>query len=182
MKFKRKNTDIEGVCIIEPTIFGDHRGFFMETYNKRDFTEIGLEMEFVQNNHSKSTKGVLRGLHYQTKHPQGKLVRVIKGAVYDVAIDIRKDSPTYKEYSGLILSEENRLMFFIPPGLAHGFLALSEEVEFEYMVTDYFYPEYDTGIRWDDSSINIDWPFKENNIDKPIISEKDNNLPFLKDI
>lgn len=182
-KFKKIETPIQDLYIIEPTVFGDHRGFFMESYNKREFKEIGLDMDFLQDNHSKSKKGTLRGLHFQTKHPQGKLVRAIKGAVYDVAVDLRKESPNYGNYYGVILSEENKKMFYIPEGFAHGFLALSEEVEFMYKTTDYYYPEFDAGIIWNDKDINIDWPFYEYGIDKMdlLLSDKDKNLPTLKE-
>jgi dTDP-4-dehydrorhamnose 3,5-epimerase len=142
-KFKKIETPIEGLYIIEPTIYGDNRGFFMESWNKKEFEEIGLNMEFVQDNHSRSTKGVLRGLHFQDPHPQGKLVRVIKGIVYDVAVDLRKNSKTYGKYYGIILSEENKKMFYIPEGFAHGFLVLSDTADFMYKTTDYYCKECD---------------------------------------
>lgn len=167
--------------IIEPTVFGDHRGFFMETYAKRDFLNIGLTVEFVQDNHSKSKKGVLRGLHFQTKYPQSKLVRVTSGAVFDVAVDLRKNTPTFGQYFGIELSEENKKMFYIPEGFAHGFLALTDTVEFLYKTTNYYYPEYDSGVIWNDPDINIAWPLKKYGI-KPILSPKDEKLPRLKDI
>jgi len=182
MKITVKDTFIEGLKIIEPKVFGDNRGFFMETYNKKEFKEIGLNEDFVQDNHSRSSKGVLRGLHFQKKHQQAKLVRVIVGKVYDVAVDLRQNSETYGKYFGIELSEENKLMLFIPKGFAHGFLSLSERVEFMYKVTDFYCPKCDGGIIWSDKNINIHWPFKENNIDEPILSEKDQNLPSLDDI
>jgi len=182
-KFKKIETPIEDLYIIEPTVFGDHRGFFMESYNKREFAEIGMDMEFVQDNHSKSKKGTLRGLHFQIKHSQGKLVRAIKGQVYDVAVDLREGSETYGQYFGVILSDENKKMFYIPEGFAHGFLALSDEVEFMYKTTDYYYPEYDAGIAWNDNDIDIEWPLEEYGITEGelLLSDKDKNLPKLKE-
>jgi len=160
-KFKRIETGIKDLVIIEPTVFGDNRGFFMETYSKKDFQEIGLNMDFVQDNHSKSKKGVLRGLHFQTKHTQGKLVRAIKGSVWDVAVDLRKDSETFGKWYGLLLSEENKRMIYVPEGFAHGFVTLEDETEFQYKCTDYYAPEYDSGIIWNDKDIAIEWPFEE---------------------
>lgn len=174
-KFSKKETPIKDLYIIEPTVFGDSRGFFMESWNKKEFEEIGLNMEFVQDNHSKSKRGVLRGLHFQTQYSQGKLVRCIKGIVYDVAVDLRKDSETFGKYFGVILSEENKKMFYIPEGFAHGFLVLSEEAEFLYKATNYYMPDYDSGIIWNDKKINIKWPFEEYGIKESelILSEKD---------
>jgi len=167
--------------VIEPAIFGDHRGYFMETYNKKDFARIGLDMDFVQDNQSKSTKGVLRGLHFQVKHPQGKLVRVIKGTAYDVGVDIRKGSPTFGQCFGIELSHTNKKMLFIPEGCAHGFLVLTSEVEFAYKVTDYYYPEFEKGIKWNDPDMNIPWPLEDYGISKPILSARDESLPWLSD-
>ena len=178
-KFKKISTPIEGLYIIEPRVFPDERGFFMESYNKKDFVEIGLAMEFVQDNHSRSKKGVLRGLHFQDKHPQGKLVRVTCGEVFDVAVDVRKNSPTFGKWYGVILSEENKRMFYIPEGFAHGFLVLSEEVDFLYKCTDYYYPNEDCGIIWNDPDLGIDWPLDRI---EPILSEKDKNRPELKNV
>jgi dTDP-4-dehydrorhamnose 3,5-epimerase len=178
-KFKKIDTPIEGLYIIEPRVFQDERGFFMESYNKREFGEIGLTMNFVQDNHSKSRKGVLRGLHFQTKHPQGKLVRVTRGEVFDVAVDIRKDSPTFGKWYGVVLSEENKKMFYIPEGFAHGFLVLSDEVDFLYKCTDYYYPDEDAGIMWNDPDIGIDWPLDGM---EPILSEKDKKRPLLREL
>ncbi|TDX58928.1 dTDP-4-dehydrorhamnose 3,5-epimerase [Orenia marismortui] len=182
-KFKRIETDIKDLYVIEPTIFGDHRGFFMEFYNKRDFLEMGLDINFVQDNHSKSKRGTLRGLHFQAKHPQGKLVRSIKGSVYDVAVDLREESETYGQYFGVVLSEDNKKMFYIPEGFAHGFVALTEEAEFMYKTTDYYYPEYEAGIIWSDSDISINWPLVEYGLkeEELIMSERDKNLPTLKE-
>ena len=180
-KFKLISTPIPDLYIIEPTVFGDHRGFFMESYNKKEFEEIGLTMEFVQDNHSHSRKGVLRGLHFQTKHPQGKLVRVTRGIVYDVAVDLRKDSPTFGKWFGVVLSEENKRMFCVPEGFAHGFIVLSEEADFLYKCTDYYHPEYDAGLIWNDPDIGIEWPLEEYGITEPILSEKDKNLPTFNE-
>ncbi len=183
VRFKKRETAIKGLYIIEPAVFGDHRGFFMESYNKREFEKIGLEMDFVQDNHSKSKKGTLRGLHFQVKHPQEKLVRAIRGSVYDIAVDLREGSPTFGSYYGVVLSAENKKMFYIPEGFANGFLALSEGVEFMYKTTDYYYPEYDTGIIWNDKDINIQWPFEEYGVDQKnlLLSDKDKGLPTLKE-
>ena len=149
---------IEGLYIIEPTVHGDHRGYFMETYNQRDMAEHGLDMVFVQDNQSMSTKGVLRGLHAQKDYPQGKLVRVIRGRVFDVAEDMRPGSATYGKWYGVELSDENKKQFYISPGFAHGFLVLSEEAEFCYKVTDFYHPNDEVGIAWNDPAIGITWP------------------------
>jgi dTDP-4-dehydrorhamnose 3,5-epimerase len=181
-KFKKIETPIKELYIIEPQVFGDNRGFFMEFWNKRNFEEIGLNMEFVQDNHSKSRKGVLRGLHFQTKNSQGKLVRCIKGKVYDVAVDLRKGSKTFGKYFGIELTEENKKMFYIPEGFAHGFLALTEEVEFLYKATNYYTPEYESGIIWNDKDINIDWPLEKYGIKEDLLlSEKDRKLQTFKE-
>lgn len=179
-KFKFITTPIEDLYIIESTVFGDNRGYFMETYNENDFKKVGLNMKFVQDNQSKSKKGVLRGLHFQYKHPQGKLVRVIKGEVFDVAVDLRKDSETYGKWYGVILSEENKKQFYVPEGFAHGFLVLSEEAEFTYKCTDFHHPEYEGGILWNDPDIDIEWPLE--NIEEVILSEKDKQWKTLKEI
>ena len=170
-KFDFYKTSIEGVYIIEPTKFGDNRGYFMETYNKKDFIEAGLNVDFVQDNESKSSKGVLRGLHFQTKHSQGKLVKVTKGEVFDVAVDLRDGSPTYGQWEGIILSEDNKKQFYIPEGFAHGFLVLSEEAIFNYKCTDFYYPEYEGGILWNDEEIGIEWPLDL--VKEVILSDKD---------
>lgn len=149
---------IEGLCIIEPAVHGDTRGYFMETYNQQDMQENGLNMVFVQDNQSMSTKGVLRGLHAQKEHPQGKLVRVIKGRVFDVAVDMRAGSETYGKWYGLELSEGNKKQFYIPEGFAHGFLVLSDVAEFCYKVTDFYHPNDEWGIAWNDPAIGIAWP------------------------
>ena len=168
-------TDIDGVIIVEMKAFGDSRGYFMETYHEEKFREGGITANFVQDNQSKSTKGVLRGLHFQKTHPQAKLVRVIKGEVYDVAVDLRKDSPTYSKYVGAILSDENKKQFFIPKGFAHGFLVLSDEAEFTYKCDDFYHPEDEGGLMWNDPAIGIDWPL--DGIDNLNLSEKDMKNP-----
>ena len=157
-QFNFTKTDIDGVLIIEPKVFGDERGYFMETYNKLDFEKAGITCEFVQDNQSKSRKGVLRGLHFQKTYPQAKLVRVTKGEVFDVAVDMRVGSPTWGKYVGVVLSAMKNNMFFIPRGCAHGFLVLSEEVEFIYKCDEFYYPEDEDGIRWDDPKVGILWP------------------------
>jgi len=163
-------TTIPDLLIFEPKVFGDDRGFFYESFNQRKFAELtGLQIEFVQDNHSKSTKGVLRGLHYQIQHPQGKLVRAVQGAVLDVAVDIRKSSPTFGQHVAIELSAENKRMFWVPPGFAHGFLVLTETAEFLYKTTDYWYPEHERSIRWNDSSLGIDWNLQV----PPLVSAKD---------
>lgn len=149
---------IKGLYIIEPAVHGDARGYFMETYSLRDMTEAGLDMNFVQDNQSMSVKGVLRGLHFQKEYPQGKLVRVIKGRVFDVAVDLRRDSETYGQWYGVELSEENKKQFYISEGFAHGFLVLSETAEFCYKVTDFYHPGDEGGLAWNDPAIGIKWP------------------------
>ncbi|AZT91537.1 dTDP-4-dehydrorhamnose 3,5-epimerase [Caldicellulosiruptor changbaiensis] len=179
-KFKKIETPIKDLFIIEPTIFEDNRGFFMESWNEKEFNEIGLKIKFVQDNHSRSKKGVLRGLHFQEPYPQGKLVRVIRGAIFDVAVDIREDSPTFKKWFGIVLDEHNRRMLYIPEGFLHGFLTLSEWADVLYKTTEYYYKEYDRGIIWNDPDLKIEWPFEEYGIDKVILSEKDSQLPTFK--
>lgn len=171
--------DIEGLYIIEPKKHGDARGYFMETYHYEDFKQAGLPMVFVQDNQSCSVKGVLRGLHYQKQYPQGKLVRVFSGSVYDVAVDLRKNSPTYGKYHGVVLSEENGQMFYIPEGFAHGFLVLSDTAVFTYKCTDFYHPEDEGGIIWNDPEIGIDWPLSMGIL--PTISEKDTRLPSFRE-
>ena len=176
-QFTFKETAIEGVILIEPMVFGDERGYFMETYNKADFIEAGITCEFVQDNQSKSSKGVLRGLHYQKQYSQAKLVRVIKGEVFDVAVDLRKNSPTYAKYVGVILSAEKKNMLYIPKGFAHGFLVLSDEAEFTYKCDEFYHPEDEGGIRWNDPTIGIKWPEVEV---RYLVKERDGNFPLLK--
>ena len=164
--------------IIEPKIFADARGFFLETFQKSRYDElVGIKLQFVQDNHSHSTKGTLRGLHYQKTKPQGKLVRVVRGEVFDVAVDIRKDSKTFGEWESVILSDKNKKQFWIPPGFAHGFLVLSDIVDFEYKCTEYYDYSDQLSIRWDDEDLSIPWP-----IENPILSQMDANAPNFKDI
>ena len=170
---------IEGLCVITPTVHGDKRGYFTETYNKRDLIEAGLNFDFVQDNQSGSTKGVLRGLHFQIEYPQTKLVRVIKGSVFDVAVDLRKESKTFGKYFGIELSAENHKQFLIPKNFAHGFLVLSGEAEFCYKCDDFYHPNDEGGIIFSDPDINIAWP----ELDVPfILSEKDMKLKTLREI
>ena len=171
--------NIKNVFIIKPKVFEDNRGFFIESWNKRDFFKLGIKKEFVQDNHVKSIKGVLRGLHFQTKHEQGKLVRCTKGKIYDVSVDLRKTSKTFGQYFSTLLSAKNKTMIYIPEGFAHGYLVLSNEAEVLYKTTDYYYPEYEAGIIWDDQTLNIDWKLKKYKIKKSelILSKKDKNLP-----
>ncbi|MDR0374381.1 MAG: dTDP-4-dehydrorhamnose 3,5-epimerase [Treponema sp.] len=177
-KFKFVETGIEGLYEIEPAVHGDGRGYFFETYNERDFEDAGITERFVQDNQSLSVKGVLRGLHYQKKHPQGKLVRALSGEVFDVAVDMRAGSPTYGKWRGVTLSGENKRQFYIPKGFAHGFLTLSEEVVFAYKCTEFYHPEDEGGILWSDASIGIEWP----DIGREyLLSEKDKQWPELKE-
>lgn len=170
--------DIEGLYLIEPKIFGDERGYFMETYHYEDFKAAGLDVVFVQDNQSLSKKGVLRGLHYQKEHPQGKLVHVLKGSVYDVAVDLRKGSKTYGKWHGVLLSNMNKKFFYVPKGFAHGFLVLSEEAVFSYKCTDFYHPEDEGGFLWNDPEIGVEWPISGDI--QLTISEKDKKLPTLQ--
>jgi len=178
-KIKVVKCEIEGLCVIEPNVFKDERGYFLETYNQNDFKEEGLNMVFVQDNQSMSVKGVLRGLHFQKEFPQGKLVRVIRGAVYDVAVDLRKNSNTYGKWYGVELSAENKKQFYIPEGFAHGFLVLTDEAEFAYKCTDFYHAGDEGGLMWNDEEIGIKWPITEDM--KLIISEKDQKWSGLSD-
>ena len=178
-KVKISRTSINGVYIIEPIIFGDNRGYFMESYSKRTFEMMGLNMDFVQDNESKSKKGVLRGLHFQTKQVQGKLVRVVEGEVFDVVVDLRKGSNTFGRWEGIILSDKNKKQFYIPEGFAHGFLVLSETATFQYKCTDYYAPEYDDGVLWNDPDIGIEWPL--DGIEEVLLSDKDQKQQTLKE-
>lgn len=167
---KIQTTSIPDVLIIEPTVFGDERGFFYESFNAREFEELtGVATTFVQDNHSKSAKNVLRGLHYQLQQTQGKLVRVVAGAVFDVAVDIRKSSPTFGHWVGVVLSAENKRQLWVPPGFAHGFVVTTESAEFLYKTTDYWAPQYERSILWSDPAIGIEWPID----DAPLLSGKD---------
>lgn len=178
-KFKFTETGIEGMFVVEPTVFEDDRGYFMETFQENNFRDAGHDLTFVQDNQSKSIKGVLRGLHLQMNYPQGKLVRVIKGEVFDVGVDLRANSPTYGKWFGAILSEENKKQLYIPPKFAHGFLVLSDEAEFVYKCTEFYHGEDESGIIWDDEDIAIDWPLDD--IDEIILSDKDKQWKSLKD-
>ena len=178
-KIKVTTCDIEGLYVIEPTVFKDERGYFMETYNQNDFKEAGLNMTFVQDNQSMSVKGVLRGLHFQKQYPQGKLVRAVRGTVFDVAVDLRSDSKTYGKWFGVTLSAENKKQFYIPEGFAHGFLVLSDEAEFAYKCTDFYHPGAEGGLLWSDPEIGVDWPIEPGM--ELIISDKDKKWSGLKD-
>lgn len=171
-------TEIPDVLIVKPDVFGDHRGFFMETWHARKFAEAGISANFVQDNHSRSSQGTLRGLHYQIKQPQGKLVRVLSGKVYDVAVDLRRSSPTFGQWIGRILSDENNEMLWAPQGFAHGFYVLSESADFFYKCTDFYAPECERTLRWDDPDLNIKWPLIDGK--QPVLSSKDTNGSSFK--
>ena len=170
-------TSIPEVILIEPKVFGDPRGFFLETYQQKRYRDAGIALPFVQDNHSRSAKGVLRGLHFQLRYPQGKLVQVIRGEVFDVAVDIRHGSPTFGKWSGSLLSETNHRQLYVPPGFAHGFCVLSEIADFLYKCTDYYHPEDENGIAWNDPGIGIDWP-----IASPRLSDKDRRFRPLHEV
>ena len=174
MKFTE--TSLPGVILIEPRVFGDTRGFFMETYRADLFRDHGIDETFVQDNHSRSARGVLRGLHYQEPHPQGKLVRCTRGALFDVAVDIRRGSPSFGQWYGVTLSDENKAMLWIPPGFAHGFCTLADETDLVYKTTESYRPEFDRAILWNDPEIAIEWPIAE-----PLLSTKDTAAPRLRD-
>jgi dTDP-4-dehydrorhamnose 3,5-epimerase len=171
-------TPLPGVLLIEPRLFPDERGFFLESYQKKLFSEAGITFDFVQDNHSKSCQGVLRGLHYQIQQPQGKLLRVVAGEIYDVAVDIRRSSPTFGKWFGTYLSAENKQMLWVPPGFAHGFYVTSPEAELLYKATDYYAPQWERSIVWNDPAVNIQWPLKG---EKPILSPKDEAGILLSD-
>lgn len=177
-KFIFTQTEIPGVVVIEPQVFGDDRGYFMETYQKDQFAEAGIDKEFVQDNQSRSTRGVLRGLHFQKNHTQGKLVRVTKGEVYDVAVDCRPHSATFGKWVGVTLSEDNKKMFYIPEGFAHGFLVLSDEAVFTYKVDNVYAPQSEASIRFDDEAIGIEWPVATEQL---LLSDKDGHAVSFKD-
>lgn len=179
MPFEFERLDIKDVVLVTPKIFGDSRGFFLESYKKSDFVNNGIDVDFIQDNHSKSSKGVLRGLHYQASpHSQAKLVRCVKGEIFDVAVDLRPSSSTFKKWVGVVLSGDNKKMLYIPKGFAHGFVVLSDEAELLYKTSDEYAPAFDRGIRWNDPEIDVNW-----GIDfEPLVSEKDYQQPFLKDI
>ncbi|MDD4455993.1 MAG: dTDP-4-dehydrorhamnose 3,5-epimerase [Syntrophotalea acetylenica] len=171
-------TSLDGVLLVKPKVFGDQRGYFLETFRVQQYAELGIRIPFVQENHSRSRRGILRGIHYQNPRPQGKLVSVIRGAVFDVAVDIRPDSPNYGKWFGTILDDKEHHQLWVPPGFGHGFCVLSEVVDFVYKCTDYYMPEYDATIRWDDPDIGIEWPID----DEPVLSNKDKNAPRLEDV
>ena len=179
-KIKVTTCEIEGLYEIEPTVFGDARGYFMETYNYQDFKEAGMDVHFVQDNQSASKKGVLRGLHFQIRYPQDKLVRVLRGEVFDVAVDLRKGSKTYGKWHGVLLSAENKKQFFIPRNFAHGFLVLSDQAEFAYKCTDFYHPNDEGGLAWNDPDIGVDWPIPEGM--ELIISEKDQKWGGIREL
>lgn len=161
IKVERNAGGIEGLCVIEPAVYGDARGYFMETYNQKDMEDMGFSMRFVQDNQSSSGKGVLRGLHFQKQYPQGKLIRTIRGTIFDVAVDLREDSETFGKWFGVELSEENKKQFYVPEGFAHGFVVLSDQAEVCYKCTEYYHPEDEGGIIWNDSELGIEWPIPE---------------------
>ncbi len=171
--------EIEGLCIIEPTVFKDERGYFVETYNQNDMKQAGLDMEFVQDNQSMSSKGVLRGLHFQKQYPQGKLVRVIRGRVFDVAVDLREHSKTFGKWFGVELSAENMKQFYVPKGFAHGYLVLSDEAEFCYKCTDFYHPGDEGGLLWNDPEIGVQWPIEEGM--KVTLNDRDSQWKGLSD-
>lgn len=179
-KFKFISTPIADLTIVEPTVFGDHRGYFMETFSAREFKEAGLPTVFVQDNESHSKQGVVRGLHFQKKNPQGKLVRVIEGEVFDVGVDLRRNSPTFGKWFGVILSAENKKQFYVPEGFAHGFAVLSEMATFVYKCTRLYDPTDELGLLWNDPEIGIEWPLPKGV--SPLLSEKDQNNPTLKNL
>lgn len=173
-------TALSGVLIFEPRVFGDSRGFFLESFNRKTFRETtGLDVDFVQDNHSRSAGGVLRGLHYQIRQPQGKLVRVVRGAVFDVSVDLRRSSPTFGQWAGVELTEDNHRQLWVPPGFAHGFYVLTDSADFLYKTTDYYFPEHERSLLWNDPAIAISWPIAEGT--DPIISAKDANAAKLSE-
>lgn len=183
MPYKVSTTLLDGVLVLAPKVFGDARGFFFESFNGRDFNQVtGLDCTFVQDNHSKSSQGVLRGLHYQSQHAQGKLVRVTHGAVFDVAVDIRPHSNTFGQWFGLELSAENKKQLWIPEGLAHGFLVTSESAEFLYKTTDYYHPEFERSLLWNDPEIGIEWPLHLLDGRQPMLAEKDAKAHLFADL
>ena len=174
---KKITTNLDDCLVLEPVVHGDDRGFFIESWNSRTFDELGLDLKFVQDNHSRSSQGVLRGLHFQLNTPQGKLVRVTRGSVFDVAVDLRRSSTTYGNWFGTELSESNKRMLWVPPGFAHGFLVLSDFADFQYKCTEYYSQKDDRGIRWDDPKIGIEWPLPDGF--EPLLSDKDRDAPEL---
>ena len=170
---------IRGLYVVEPRVFGDERGYFMETYHQQDFLAAGIKESFVQHNQSMSVRNVLRGLHFQTKHPQGKLVRALQGEIFDVAVDLRSESATYGQWYGTVISDENKKMLYVPAGFAHGYLVLSEKAVFSYLCTDFYHPEEEGGVMWNDPYIGVEWPLEKGI--QPILSEKDKKYPSFDD-
>ena len=168
---KREATPLEGICLLQPQVFGDERGFFMESWNANTFRDLGLDLHFVQDNHSRSRRGILRGLHYQTEHTQGKLVRVSAGSVFDVAVDLRRSSPTLGQWYGVTLDAVDHKMLWVPPGFAHGFLVLSDYADFQYKCTDFYHPDSEVSLAWDDPTVGVDWPLPDG--EAPSLSGKD---------
>jgi len=173
------STEIPGVIIVEPDVFGDHRGFFMESWHAEKFVEAGIDEQFVQDNHSRSNQGILRGLHYQIEQPQGKLVRVLSGEVFDVAVDLRRDSPTFGKWFGMTLNDIDKKMLWVSPGFAHGFYVVSEQADFFYKCTELYAPEHERAIRWDDPDLAIDWPIASGQ--EPVLAPKDAAAKSFKD-
>lgn len=173
-------TSLPGVVIVEPRVFGDERGFFLESWNRNAFAGHDLPVEFVQDNHSRSSQGVLRGLHYQIQKPQGKLVRVTQGEVFDVAVDLRRSSPSFGKWTGVVLSAQNHRMFWVPPGFAHGFYVLSESADFQYKCTEYYAPEHERSLQWNDPAVGVEWPLV--NGQQPIVSDKDRDCPPMAEL
>ena len=169
-------TSLAGVLILEPRVFADDRGFFLETYRREQFVELGIDVEFIQDNRARSAKNILRGLHYQLQHPQGKLCHVTRGEVFDVAVDVRRNSPNFGKWTGVVLSEKNHRMLYVPPGFAHGYCTLTDDVDFLYKCTDRYFPEGERSIIWNDPQIGIEWP-----VDSPLVSDKDRQAPLLAD-
>jgi dTDP-4-dehydrorhamnose 3,5-epimerase len=175
-----EETPLSGVYLVQPRVFGDQRGFFLESWNRETFRQAGFDLDFVQDNHSRSRRGILRGMHYQTRHTQGKLVRVTAGKVYDVVVDLRRDSPTLGQWHGLMLSEENQSMLWVPPGFAHGFYVCSDYADFQYKCTDIYDPDSEISLAWNDPSVGIVWPLEEGGT--PELSEKDTAALAWEDI
>lgn len=173
------DTAIPEVKLLKPRVFGDERGFFMESWNRKTFADGGFDLDFVQDNHSRSSRGILRGLHYQIQNPQGKLVRVVQGEVFDVAVDLRRSSATFGQWVGARLSAENHQMLWVPPGFGHGFVVLSDSADFLYKCTEYYAPEHERAIRWNDPDLAIDWPLPTGM--EPVLSQKDGDAPWFKD-
>ena len=180
MGVRVSKTPIEGLRVVEPQVFEDARGYFMESYHRRDFADAGIDVEFVQDNQARSVKGTLRGLHFQKRHPQAKLVRVLQGRVFDVAVDIRQGSPTFGRWHGEILDAESRRQFFVPVGFAHGYLVLTDTAVFAYKCSDFYYPDDEGGLLWSDPDVGVEWPLQ--GIGEPLLSEKDRQMPGLSDL